>query len=480
MPKGKIEKNKKSASKVKDNSDDEINDENNEEVNDDDLEAADQENNSDVNEDIDEDNGQADDEDDPPTNKTKVKAKKAALAPSGANGTKAKHAKDTDDDAESGSTSKPKLPIYRLKQINFDNVDLSPLNKAKGQQPISYINYQDPVLNAETKLLFQARKIKLKYHGIPRLNEEDPRFDSDEKRDYIKVPIDPEQDNCVELGEMLTAADAYFGSEDVKTKLFGKNAAKYEYQPCRKTPQPKEDDDEDDTKTKKAKAHSDDKPRPIIDYCKFKFDTMKKGTGKNVTKINKTKLVRIEGKRRIPVQAVTITDIANEITYQSDITFIGYFSKVWANEQPLPGSKKRMYGVGLKMMAVEYVRAISKSIKSEDLELLPEEDEDDEPVAASKKGKTNPTKKPAKAAKLDSDEEGADEAADDEAADDDIPVGNSKKGKKKGKKAAVVEDDEDEAANDEVVDDEAAEDDAEDEIPVKSSKKKAKSSKKDR
>jgi len=171
--------------------------------------------------------------------------------------------------------------------------------------------------------------------------------------------------------------------------------------------------------------------------------------------VNLTKLKRQNSDgTTIVTPAKTITQIAEMITFQSEVTIIFYHTRVWAMKTKLNG--KRLYGVALKMMFLLYTPAANRGVKSDDLDLLPSDDEEEENAKPAKKP-AKPTKsakpaKPAKStkkAKLDDDEEEEaaeepEEEAEEEAEEqEEIPVS------KKKKKSKIVEE-EDEEAEEEV------------------------------
>lgn len=67
--------------------------------------------------------------------------------------------------------------------------------------------------------------INLKMHGIPRLDKPDAPmafFPTDEKREFIKVPLHKEQDECNKLRKHLEKIDKWKGSniqKDLKIKI---------------------------------------------------------------------------------------------------------------------------------------------------------------------------------------------------------------------------------------------------------------------
>lgn len=269
------------------------------------------------------------------------------------------------------------VPIYRYKDINFSNVEISELTNKTGRQPLSYIHYNDPKYpNMQRKILVQSGWIKLTYYGIPSLDAERGFYTEDSHREFIKIPLDPGQEACNDLKNHLEEADEWAGSDTIRKKLLGKRANNYEYQSCIRTPQPTElFDDSDNPKNKKTNENN-----PLIDYVKMKFNMI---PSDNKERINQTKLIRRnKDNSRTVITAKTITEIANEIRYQSEIRFIFMYSKIWVNNTKLKGASKLLYGIGFKLMAIEYIPNSNKSINIDkiDFRLSDEENENEEIV----------------------------------------------------------------------------------------------------
>ena len=361
---------------------------------------------------------------------------------------------NSEENSTSNAVSSAAAPVYRYKDVNFANAEVSELNK-EGRQPLAYINNKDPVRNAETKILVQTEKIKITSHGIPQLDKEDKDdgfYPDDSKREFIKVPLDPEQPACVNLRKHLEGADAWAGSSAMRKKLFGKRADEYQYQPSIKTPQkPKNDDDDDDDKPKKGKGKNvkggvQKKEYPIIDYVKMKFNVVTEGKGR----VNKTKLKKVDGKTKTIVKADTITEVANEVNFLSECRFVFYYNKIWANKTPAQGATKIVYGLGFKVMAIEYTPGAKKGFGSADIDFLSEEDEDEEKPA---KKTTNSKGKPAPKLDDSDDDENNEEDEDDDkpkkGTDKSKPKVESKGKGKNSKKADSEDEDNDEADDDE-------------------------------
>ena len=386
------------------------------------------------------------------------------------------------------SSGQSQTSVYRYGDIKFSNVDVSPLAKV-GKQEMSYINYHDSKKNADTKILVQSDKIKLTTHGIPSLDKEGSKTDfysDDSKREFIKIPLD-DQPGAKALRAHLEEADSFFGSTELRKQLFGQKAKDHVYQSCIRTPQRKDDDknsdddegSEDDKSKKnkkggKGKKVDDKEKKPVVDYVKMKFNMVPTGDGKNKVFTNKTKLKKIVGGGKEIIIANTITDIANEIRWNSEIKFIFYYTKVWVGN-PGIGTKTRPYGVGFKIMAIEYTPSIGKGLNADEIDFLSEEDEENDTKVTTK---DKPSKK---VQKLDDD--------DDENDDEEEEEPKNLKDKPKAKKPPLDDDEEEEievedepkkskekpknnkkATKDE--DEEEEEEEEEEEIPIKKGGKK--------
>ena len=233
------------------------------------------------------------------------------------------------------STTKKQTSKYDDIIFDDNHIDISAWSD-KSSQPLCYINQKQD----ESKVAVQTSDfIHITYHGIPRLDKDQKDskkkfYPTDSKRMFIKVPLDPKQPECDKLRAFCVRADEHFGSAKVRKQLFGQHSKNYEYAPCIRTPRPILNKDADKKKS--------DKPKPSIDYVKFFFH-MKKVSDDEF--VNQMKITKIDDKKKIPIKAVTVTDIAKEITYLSKIKYVFYIHKLWANEAPLSGSNKILYPV---------------------------------------------------------------------------------------------------------------------------------------
>ena len=289
-------------------------------------------------------------------------------------------AKTTEDHETVNSQMDQQAKIYRYKDIDFANVEVSELKTDTDTQPLAYIRYNDTTLNTQTRLLLQTGRIKLTSGGIPKQGK---FYETDDKREFIKTPLDPEQPACVELKNHLEKADKFFGSSEMKKKLFGKHADKYQYSPCIKEVVEKEEDSEDENPKKKQDLNKKEYPRH--DSCKMKLTIVVDGEGRT----NRTKLLRYNaGKKPTPVTAHTLADVCNHITFLSEVKYIFHYSKVWANKSPSAGSKFKLYGVGFKLVVIEFSPSVNKGGPSmNNIEFLSSEEDDDAPTKKSSNAK---------------------------------------------------------------------------------------------
>ena len=153
--------------------------------------------------------------------------------------------------------------------VNFSLVSVSDIDRnISGGQFISFISY------ANEKLVVSTDIIKLIANsGIPMLDCEWEQkgyrsrgmYPSDQHRNFIKIVLDPNQSACIDLKTHLESADDFFGSDQMRKRLFGTKCDQYMYQPIVRFPgTPDESNSEEDSSAKKSIQSP---------YCKIKFDS---------------------------------------------------------------------------------------------------------------------------------------------------------------------------------------------------------------
>src|ERR1700733_10824011 len=274
--------------------------------------------------------------------------------------------------------------VYKVSDVDFINVEVTNMKKTE-MQLISYIEYLDPDTNTKNKLIVQTPMMKLtRGGGIPKIN---PKFkiNDDKDREFINVPLDENQPNALRFKEHLEKADEFFGSDKIKKKLFKEKAKEYMYQPIVRKPNIKEEDDVDsDNDNKKFTKKKKEDVEAYPDKCKLKFNIR---YGDNDEHFNVTTIIltekttdgkKIEETKKTEMKPTTITEISELIKYRSDVRYMIYYYKLWAAKSKLQGATYKMYGVGLKIIALEYTPPSGSTVNSNSVAFISSDEEDDE------------------------------------------------------------------------------------------------------
>lgn len=216
---------------------------------------------------------------------------------------------------ESNVGSNNFLKVLPIDFNDFDNLVVTDFD-THGIQPISFISMDDK------PVAFQTNDIKITDYGIPRLNS--TYYDTDSRREHINIALDSNQSSCNELRILLERLDNYFGSENMRKKLFGKRCDRYEYLPVIRSKNP---------------IAGEKKP----DYCKIKLKIHH--TNGTVVRENGNKIIQIK----------TITDMARYVNYNLTAKFIIRLNKIWAMKGAPHIGSKIIYGVGLLMREIEII-----------------------------------------------------------------------------------------------------------------------------
>lgn len=261
-----------------------------------------------------------------------------------------------------------KVTVYKFDEIDFKKVKLSEL-KESGAQEMAFINYYEK--DKPTKLFVQSEPIDLVAYGVPRDGLAWVKNDKD--REYMNIPLN-DQPGSISLRNHLQQGDELYGSEATKRHLFASRWKRYEYVPFIKPGKKEESSDEEEEdeekevkkEVKEARKDSGRGKGKIsnYDFCKMKFNFVE---DQKSERVNKTKLIRVEGNKKIHVNALTISDVSKEIRFKSNVEVIFYHSKVWVSISKIGGNKRRIYGVTLKIMAVKYRPSFSFNVNSDDI-----------------------------------------------------------------------------------------------------------------
>ena len=313
--------------------------------------------------------------------------------------------------------------IYRYNEIDFDNVDIGDLQEknkdgTKIDQPYALVKYNDPQTQIPTRMFIQNGDIKITSGGVPGYHER--YYPTDDKRENLSLPLDPEQKEPTrKLRAFATAVDKFFSSKEVKDKVVAplckksngtfneEKFKKYKYSPWIKIAKKKDDSsEEDEPKKRKIVVH---------DSVRMKFHMLRDGdVRKNLMTIK-----RVVGKEKIPVAAPTTADVFPLITLGTVVRSVVSIAKIWVNRNPLAGADHILYGVTIKVMAINFTPSV-RGAKMPSKFTMRESSSDDD----TKLDKSGSDKKPTKAA--------SDKKKKSDSASEDEPKPSQKKNLKKG------------------------------------------------
>ena len=114
------------------------------------------------------------------------------------------------------------VPFEKFEPERLTFTDLEENDRSKGQL-ISYPRYNHPVKGENQPLMLQASWSKLFTYGVPRAGE---YYKTDYDRSFLKLPIDSDNQQQMELVSKLEAIDELYGSEKKKKQMFGKKYKK--------------------------------------------------------------------------------------------------------------------------------------------------------------------------------------------------------------------------------------------------------------
>lgn len=221
------------------------------------------------------------------------------------------------------------VPFEKFEPERLTFTDLEENDRSKGQL-ISYPRYNHPVKGENQPLMLQASWSKLFTYGVPRAGE---YYKTDYDRSFLKLPIDSDNQQQMELVSKLEAIDELYGSEKKKKQMFGKKYKKYEY-----------------NKIVRESQSDDDVDRPR--YIKLKLETAWPN-GEILTKVYRSELKDVNGKEkrvRTHLEVTTIDDFADNVRYLSKVRPIIRPVKMWAQ----PATRKDPgYGIVFKIVKIE-------------------------------------------------------------------------------------------------------------------------------
>jgi hypothetical protein len=307
------------------------------------------------------------------------------------------------------------------------NVNQLEENDRIPSQKIAYFRYKDPK-KGEAQWDIQSCEILLDNFGIP--DSQGPYYQTAKARAFVKIPLgindqvttETEDEREVRKKKLasfkasLEVIDEYLGSEELKTKIFGKNAKKMQYQPIVRQSKVVQDDDSDEDE--------DDKEvivRP--DYMKAKIQLEYNTDNVQLEIFQKNNEGSDAYNRDGSHSEINVSDLdelRKHVAYMRKQRFVLHVAKFWAAKQVQNGQDKKMYGATLKVRRVEVQERVMQS------QVYDDDDKDAEPFIDSDDDEIEESKLVKAVAIADEDE---DESDSDEESDSPPPV--AKKGGKK-------------------------------------------------
>ena len=232
---------------------------------------------------------------------------------------------------EHSKTHKPIVTIMYNK-LDPNMITVSPLKETKGTLALMFSNikYRISTYNAIT-CKFQTPNLKLTHYGIPRENPQDAYA----KRDYIKIPEDPDNSKCIILFNKLAEFDNFFSSIEFKTKLFGpENVNKYKYKEI----------------IYKSSTTSDSSSNSMFEQQYPRYFIVKLDTDSISKKIVSQCFVMQPNKTKELVENMDIDEYAKYIRLNSNICIIANIKSIWAHKPSKnKGEQQLSYGITIKL-----------------------------------------------------------------------------------------------------------------------------------
>ena len=210
--------------------------------------------------------------------------------------------------------------VVQLDDFDVKKLSFGELFKNNSPLLISLPNYGDDCM------IIQIPKFKITQYGIPILGKFIP---VDSKRCFIKCPLDPNQENCLKIENMLDKIDKFI--IDNQQKILGNNYKMFKYLPLIKNPIEYDFDNESKNKNKKFKYWNPQfdltYPQGLINTSIFITDPL--------NPLNQP----------IKENIKTVTDICEYLKFGSEIRMIIMMNKLWISTQSHLQTKLRDFGI---------------------------------------------------------------------------------------------------------------------------------------
>lgn len=227
--------------------------------------------------------------------------------------------------------------VIKASEIDVSRIIFLPLEESKfvKSQRVSTISYGDDKVNHPLRV--QTPEMITESYGIPQTSTFYPDAKS---RSFYKLPFCHDRSKyggeldyakVAEFYNKLAEIDKFCDTDEFRTKLFGKHADRYAYQPLVRDP-------EDESNNQQGHY------RPP--YTKVRLDLLRENQKPNFVLFSKE-----DGKRE-QIELDDFEDVVRHIKYLSKLKMIVTFSKLYAMKTSLSDEKKK-YGIILKATHIE-------------------------------------------------------------------------------------------------------------------------------
>lgn len=218
-------------------------------------------------------------------------------------------------------------------------------------QLVSYFNYKYNSTSMPLVLSFDTNLIEITSYGIPKLSA---NIKDDDARMFIKLPLDPTQQNCLPLIDMIKRLDNW--TVENKNKIFGGEtlASKYEINLLAKSPP---EDEEPKVNPKTGQPYPEG---PKIQYLKVRLNT--DYDTKRITTHIFVKKSEDPDEKPEKFCPESVTKLAEVLTWRSKVRMIITVSKFWASKtKKYPKAQSCEAGLILKVMNMVIIPNTKKS-----------------------------------------------------------------------------------------------------------------------
>lgn len=265
---------------------------------------------------------------------------------------------------------KQQQQFIQAKDFEQKRFGVSPINVDIGNknQYMAYSRYRYANLKTDRipNFKFATGWVEMNQYGLPPPPGENSYTQSEEDRDHIRVPLDVDQEACVELGAMLKSMDETLATDDAlqtilsslpkyagKPKSLAKACKKYMLVPSYRTPKASDEDEESDDE---EEGDDKDKKKVKHDFCKMKIDRDWNTKNFTVSLFVGEKEEDFEPKT-FSAKKVTVrnaTELNEYVNFCCKVRLVVSVNKIWVSKSTGETGMYK-YGLGMKIVQMQVI-----------------------------------------------------------------------------------------------------------------------------